>query len=92
MLWQPRNIRIRMQIKLMKKAVKGETALVSLGPAMRMEKIPAIHSRPWEVWIPKSAWRSTRRASSTATPAMLFSEPNTMLKSVTAAKQNATTR
>ena len=81
-----------MLIALTKNAGTGETMLDNLGPAIRIQKIPAMDNNPWDVRIPKSACLNTSYAKRTTTPATLFPEPNTALNSVTKAKQKATTR
>lgn len=91
-LWQPSSINVKIQPILITKAAHGETILETLGPTIKIAKIPTIHSRPWCVRIPKSAWRSTRSANRKTTPATLLSDPKIMLYKVTRAKQNALTR
>ena len=91
-LWQPRIINNIMKTRFTKNAGTGAKVLVSLGPTIRIPNIPAMHKRPCVVLIPKSACRRTSNANRTTTPATLFPEPNTVLNSVTKAKQKATTR
>ena len=91
-LWQPRIINNIMKTRFIKNAGTGAKVLVSLGPTIRIPNIPAMHKRPCVVLIPKSACRRTSNANRTTTPATLFPEPNTVLNSVTKAKQKATTR
>ena len=81
-----------MKTRFIKNAGTGAKVLVSLGPTIRIPNIPAMHKRPCVVLIPKSACRRTSNANKTTTPATLFPEPNTVLNSVTKAKQKATTR
>lgn len=81
-----------MKTRFTKNAGTGAKVLVSLGPTIRIPNIPAMHKRPCVVLIPKSACRRTSNANRTTTPATLFPEPNTVLNSVTKAKQKATTR
>ena len=91
-LWQPRIINNIMKTRFIKNAGTEAKVLVSLGPTIRIPNIPAMHKRPCVVLIPKSACRRTSNANRTTTPATLFPEPNTVLNSVTKAKQKATTR
>ena len=91
-LWQPKIISNIIQTRFTKNAGIGAKVFVNLGPMIRIPKIPAIHKRPCVVLIPKSACRRTSNANRTTTPATLFPEPNTVLNSVTKAKQKATTR
>ena len=79
-------------MKFTKRDAGAGRVLARRGPVIKRVKIPAIHISPWEVRMPKSAWRSTRRASRKTTPATLLSEPKSMLKSVTNTKQKAITR
>ena len=91
-LWQPKIISNIIQTRFTKNAGIGAKVFVNLGPMIRIPKIPAIHKRPCVVLIPKSACLHTSNAKRTTTPATLFPEPNTVLNSVTKAKQKATTR
>ena len=67
-----------MLIALTKNAGTGETILDNLGPAIRIQKIPAMDNNPWDVRIPKSACLKTSTASSTDTPKTLLSLPVTV--------------
>ena len=78
-LWHPRIISNRMLIALTKNAGTGETILDNLGPAIRIQKIPAMDNNPWDVRIPKSACLKTSTASSTVTPTTLLSLPVILL-------------
>ena len=91
-LWHPKIIRSIMHTELTTNAPAGGSIFESLGPAISIAKIPAIHISPWLVLIPKSAWRSTKSARSTVTPATLLPFPVSLLYIVTTATQNAITR
>ena len=72
-----------MLIALTKNAGTGETILDNLGPAIRIQKIPAMDNNPWDVRIPKSACLKTSTASSTVTPTTLLALPVILLYNVT---------
>ena len=91
-LWHPKIISKRMLTAFTKNAGTGETMLDSLGPIIKMLKIPAMDSRPCVVRIPKSACLKTSTARSTVTPTTLLSLPVILLYNVTTATQNAMTR
>ena len=91
-LWQPRVIRRRMATAFTAKAGNGESIFAIRGAAIRIPKIPAIESKPWDVLIPKSACLRTSTARSTVTPTTLLSLPVNLVKRVTTATQNAITR
>ena len=83
-----------MQTTLTRNAANGCGAAIfaSLGPAIRIPKIPAMEINPCVVLIPKSACRNTRTASRTVTPTTLLLLPVSLLYRLTTATQNAMTR